>query len=222
MNFGQQKAYTARSLQDVDTSGTPNYTYWPEALIEDLLNQGLQDACRRSAILKQVVSFVQDPTESDVGLYIADFQFELDEVVFLQDDTSRLCQTSCEKLLEADIDWNTREGGSPTDYALDYKRGAVKIYPRPESSALTTLKGQVTYLHPELVTDGEECLLPRSYHVLPCYFAIAEAYAVDNEQQDLSKHELWRNKYEKGLTEFITQTARNFGRERPVSAPSYI
>lgn len=215
MTFAEQQAYVARGLQDEDE------TLWTTTLIKSLLNQGNQDVCRRTGYLKRVVAFTMDPTESDTGLYIADFQYELDEVVWLQDDRSVLCVTTTEALALADIDWPTREGDSPTAYALDYKRGAVKLDRRP-ASALSTLQGQVTYYHPDLTDDGEECLLPKPYHVLPCYFALAEAYAVDNDEEAPRKSQMWRDRYEKGLMELQAQTSRNFSRARPVSRGSYL
>lgn len=217
MTFADAEAYVSRSLQDTNTD-----RLWPAALIAALLNQGLQDVARRTGVTKRWVSFVLDPAEGGANLYVPDLGYTLDEVFHLQTDKGPLIRSTIEDLMQADDRWLESTGGEPTEYALGYKLGSVLLYPHP-SAGLTTLAGLVTTTYPEYTTGAVTALpLPPAYHVLPCYFAIAEAYETDNEAQAAQKADRWRVKYEKGLSELEAQVQRSWQRSRPTSEPSYL
>jgi hypothetical protein len=216
MTFAEAQTYVSRSLQDQGTD-----RLWSTTLIAALVNQGCQDVARRTGFTKRWVSFVSDPAEAGGALYVPDLGYTLDEVFHLQTDKGPLCRSTVEELMAADDRWLEATGGEPTDYALGYKLGSVYLYP-PPSTPLTTLAGLVTTVYPTHTTDAEALQLPPAYHVLPCYFAIAEAYEVDNEASAPQKADRWRMKYEKGLAEMEAQVQRAWQRSRPTSPPSYL
>ncbi len=215
MTFAEAQAYVSRALQDASN------TYWTLALVKDLINQGCQDVTRRTGFTKRWVPFVTDPAEAGANLYVPDLGYTLDEVFHLQTDLGPLCRATIEDLMARDDDWLTQTGGTPTDYALGYKLGSVLIYPA-QATDLTTLAGLVTTVYPTHTTDAEVLQLPPAYHVLACYFAIAEAYETDNEAMASGKADRWRMKYEKGLAELTAQVQRTWQRSRPVSEPDYL
>lgn len=216
MTFGEAQTYVSRALQDTGAD-----RLWSTTLVAALINQGCQDVARRTGFTKRWVSFVTDPAEAGANLYVPDLGYVLDEVFHLQTDKGPLCHTTIEELMARDDDWLTQTGPDPTDYALGYKLGSVLLYPHP-SAGLTTLAGLVTTIYPTHTVDADTLQLPSAYHVLPCYFAIAEAFETDNEAQAAQKADRWRIKYEKGLSEMTVQVQRAWQRSRPTSEPSYL
>lgn len=215
MTFTEAQTYVSRALQDTSN------VYWTLALVKDLINQGCQDVARRSGFNRRWLAFDLDPAESGTSLYVPSLGYTLDEVLDLKTDLGPLRRTTVADLAEIDSDWTNTETASPTDYATDYKPGSVLVYPAP-SEALTTLAGHVTTIYPTHVDGADDLLLPAAYHVLPCYFAIAEAYEVDTESTSAQKADRWRVKYEKGLDELGAQVARKWNRSRPTSPPAYL
>lgn len=215
MTFAEAQTYVSRALQDSSN------TLWTLALVKDLINQGCQDVARRTGFTKRWVTFTSDPAEAGANLYVPDLGYTLDEVFHLQTDLGPLCRATIEDLMARDDEWLTQAGASPTDYAMGYKLGSVLIYPTP-STPITTLAGLVTTVYPTHTVDSDVLQLPAAYSVLPCYFAIAEAYEVDNEAMAPGKADRWRIKYEKGLAEMTAQVQRTWQRSRPVSEPDYL
>lgn len=208
MTFLSQQQYVSRALQD-----TGNVT-WAAQLVKDLLNQGFQDVARRTRALKRFVAFVPDPSTTEAGLYVPDYQYALDEVLVLQRSAFfPLRKVTLQQAIGIDTTFDTTTADTPSWYIPnEYKQGTVKVFPAPDASTgtLTDLRGLITFVHPTLTVDADTCLLHPAYHVLPCFYAIAEAHATNNEAQDESKDGSWLSRYERGVTEYIAQIARNF------------
>lgn len=211
--FAQLKSRCGVTLQDTaHTTWTASSDGSGTGELDIYLNDGLREFAIATQCLRDAVTMTWAQGK-DVARPYAFWQPPLNMAIIEWFDVWNagvpLGRTTVRDELRRLTGWEDQTG-TPLRYIVgDYGQAYMRVVPYP-TAALTSMRALVSYVPPDMQSEGDTPPIPAMYQHFLHDYAVARAWQRDGEKQDLAAAQMYMTRWQQGVADAAAKVSEGF------------